>query len=100
MDIGQLIFIVSRLFFGALASFFAIMLWSKIRDIPWMLMVIGTIAAYAEIVYSILKTLGITEGFEPKIGSVPVTAIILPNLPTIFYSIAFLVMIIRKTRRR
>jgi|UniRef100_A0A7C3E761 hypothetical protein len=100
MDIGQLIFIVSRLFLGALASFLAIMLWAKIRDIPWMLMVIGTIAAYAEIVYQILKTLGVTEGFEPTIGSVPVAAIVLPNLPTIFYSIAFLVMIIRKSRRR
>lgn len=65
-----------------------------------MLMVIGTIAAYAEIVYSILKTLGITDGFEPTIGSVPIAAIVLPNLPTIFYSMAFLVMIIRKTRRR
>jgi len=76
------------------------MLWSKIRDVPWMLMVIGTIAAYAETVYSILNKLGITEGFEPVIGSVPVAAIILPNLPTIFYSIAFLIMIIRKTRFR
>ncbi|AEJ18629.1 hypothetical protein [Gracilinema caldarium] len=100
MDSGQLIFIVSRLFLGALASFFAIMLWAKIRDIPWMLMVIGTIAAYAETVYSILNTLGITDGFETKIGSVPVAAIVLPNLPTIFYSMAFLVMIIKKSRHR
>lgn len=100
MDAGQLLFIVSRLFFGAIASFFAIILWSQIRDMAWMLIVIGTIAAYAEIIYSILKNLGITEGFEPKIGSVPIAAIVLPNLPTIFYSIAFLVMIIRKTRRR
>jgi len=100
MDIGLLIFIVSRLFLGALASFFAIILWAKTRDIPWMLMVIGTITAYAEIVYQILKTLGITEGFEPTLGSVPVAAVVLPNLPTIFYSIAFLIMIIRKSRRR
>jgi hypothetical protein len=100
MDSGQLIFIISRLCLGALASFFAIMLWAKIRDIPWMLMVIGTIAAYAETVYSILNVLGITDGFETKIGSVPVASLILSNLPTIFYSMAFLVMIIRKSRRR
>jgi hypothetical protein len=98
MDVGQIVYIISRLVLGALASFFAIMLWSKTRDIAWMLMVIGAIAAYIEIVYSILEILGITEGDSLVIGSVPAASIILPCLPVIFFIIAFAVMVFRKYR--
>ena len=99
MDAGEIVFIVSRLTTGALAAFFAIMLWSKTRDIAWMLMVIGTIAAYVETVYSILVLFGIT-GSQLSIGSVPVAAILLPNLRTAFFIAAFVVMVVRKMRRR
>jgi hypothetical protein len=99
MDSGQILFIVSRLTFGALASFLAIMLWSKTRDAAWMLMVIGTIVAYVEIVYSILELFGITKGDTFAIGSVPVIAITLPILRMGFFIAAFLIMVIRKYRR-
>ncbi|MDR2028421.1 MAG: hypothetical protein LBP93_02650 [Treponema sp.] len=100
MDTGEIVYISSRLFLGALASFFAIILWSKSRDVAWMLMVIGTIAAYAEIVYSILNVFGISGGGLISIGSVPLASIILPNLPTVFFIAAFVVMVIRKFRHR
>jgi hypothetical protein len=100
MDVGEIIYISSRLVLGAFASFFAIMLWSKTRDVAWMLMVIGTIAAYIETVYSILDLFGITEGDTLMIGSVPAAAIILPCLRTIFFIVAFLVMVLRKYRHR
>jgi hypothetical protein len=99
MDSGQVIYIVSRLVLGALASFFAIMVWSKIRDVAWMLMVIGTIAVYVETVYSILDLMGIAGDTILVIGSVPLIAIILPCLPTIFFMTAFVVMALRKFRR-
>jgi hypothetical protein len=99
MDSGQVIYIVSRLVLGALASFFAIMVWSKIRDVAWMLMVIGTIAVYVETVYSILNLMGITGDTIFVIGSVPLVTIILPCLPTVFFTAAFVVMAVRKFRR-
>jgi hypothetical protein len=99
MDSGQVIYISSRLILGALASFFAIMVWSKTRDVAWMLMVIGTIAAYVETVYSILLLMGITGGNILTIGSVPLVSIVLPCLPTVFFTAAFIVMVIRKYRR-
>jgi hypothetical protein len=98
METGYLIYILSRLILGALASFFAIMLWSKTRDPAWMLMVTGTIAGYAGIVYSTLGVLGITEGTAFPAGSVPVAALILVNLPACCFIAAFLVMIARKFR--
>jgi uncharacterized membrane protein len=76
------------------------MLWSKTRDVAWMLMVIGTVAAYIETVYSILDMFGITEGDTFVIGSVPVAAIVLPSLRTAFFIIAFLIMVVRKYGRR
>ena len=100
MDSGQLVYILSRLILGALASFFAIMLWSKTRDIAWMLMVIGTIAAYVETVYSILNLFGISGGSILTIGTVPIMSILLPSLPTVFFIAAFLVMVVRKYGRR
>ena len=100
MDSGQLVYILGRLSLGALASFFAIMLWSKTRDIAWMLMVIGTIAAYVETVYSILVLLGISGYNIFSIGSMPIMSIILPCLPTVFFIAAFIVMVVRKYRRR
>lgn len=100
MDAGQITYIVSRLVLGALASFFAIMLWSKTRDVAWMLMVIGTIAAYIETVYSILDIFGIAGKEAFLIGSVPAAAIVLPCLRTAFFIIAFMIMVFRKYRRR
>jgi len=100
MDTGQLIYILSRLVLGAIASFLAIMLWSKTRDVAWMLIVIGTIAAYAEIVYSILNLFGITGGASLTIGSVSLMSIVLPCLPTVFFIAAFAVMVARKYCRR
>ena len=100
MDLGQLVYILSRLGLGALASFFAIMLWSKTRDVAWMLMVIGTIAAYVETVYSILNLFGISSWGVITIGSMPLMSILLPCLPTVFFIATLLVMVVRKYRRR
>ena len=100
MDSGQILFITSRLILGALAAFFAIMLWSKTRDTAWMLVVIGAIAGYIEIVYSILELFGITLGDTMLIGSVPAAAIILPALRISFFTAAFVVMVMRQYRHR
>ena len=97
MDSGQLIYIMSRLILGALAAFLAIMLWSRTRDAAWMLMVIGAIAAYAEIVYSILRLLGVIGGIV--VGSIPLMSILLSCLPLVFFIAALAVMVFRKYRR-
>ena len=98
MDLGQVVYILSRLILGALASFFAIMLWSKTRDLAWMFMVIGIIAAYVETVYSILNLLGLAGRNILAIGSVPFMSILLSCLPTAFFIAAFGVMVFRKYR--
>lgn len=100
MDAGQVLFIYSRLILGALAAFFAIVLWSKTRDTAWMLMAIAAIVMYIEIVYSILELLGIFAGSILLIGSVPLPAILLPALRMIFCIAGFSVMAIRVYRQQ
>jgi len=98
MDLGQAIYVLSRLALGAIASFFAIMLWARTRDIAWMLMVIGIIAAYVETIHAILNVFGIGGGNIVVIGSMPLVSIILPNLPMVFFIAAFAVAVFRKYR--
>ena len=94
---GETAFILSQLILGAAATFFAIMLWSRTRDIAWMLIIIGAIVAYIEIVHSILGRLGMGGEFF-LIGSVPIISFILPLLRMLFFIAAFLVMIIKHSR--
>jgi len=99
MDTGNVLYFVSSLTTGALAAFFAIMLWSKTRDTVWMLLAIGTILAYIETIYPVLSLFGLTEGQFLIGGSVPVVKLLLPNLRAAFFIAGFLIMIIRKFRR-
>ena len=95
MDTGQLVFILSQLILGALASFFAIMLWSKTREISWMLIVIGTFTAYIEIIYSVLSVAGFAGRNSMLIGSVSMLEILLPSLRMIFFIAAFYIMVVK-----
>ena len=96
MDSGQTVFILSQLVLGAVASFLAIILWAKTRDLAWMLIICGAIVAYIEIVHSILGLFGMGGGDFFLIGSVPLISFILPLLRMIFFIAAFLVMIIKR----
>jgi hypothetical protein len=98
MDTGEIIFIFCRLFLGAAAAFFAIMLWSRTRDIAWMLMAGGIIIAYGESLYGILDVLGIFA-IPSVFESFPLAAA-LSNIPVLFFIAAFLVMVIRSYGRR
>ena len=100
MNMAQIIYIVSRLLFGAIAAFLAINLWSKTRDISWMLMVAGAIALYVETIYSVLSMFGIVEGSVISINSLSTSAsvitIVLTNLPVLFFIAAFITLVKKK----
>jgi hypothetical protein len=100
MDSGQTLFILSQLVLGAVATFLAIMLWSRTRDAAWMLIVVGIIVSYIEIVHNILGLFGISGGDSVLIGSVPLVSFILPLLRMFFFILAFLIMIIRQFKQK
>ncbi len=95
---SELITLIVRLGTGALATFFAIVLWSTTRDTAWLLVIIGTILRYGEIMYSTFQLFGILTG-EAIVLGVPIVRILLTNLPAVFYGIAFIIMIARSRVR-
>lgn len=84
----------------AVATFLAIVVWARSRDAAWMLIVVGVIAGYGEILYAMLVQFGFLP--EPGQGSawLGMLAFILPNLPWVFFSAAFIAMIARRRRPR
>ena len=96
MGTDQMILMLSRFVLGAIATFLAIMLWSRTRDSAWMLIVVGTIAHYGEIVFTALESFGVVRLDVVTIGSIAVFPLILANLPTLFFILAFLVMVVRR----
>lgn len=96
MGTEQVILMLSRFALGAIGTFLAILLWSKTRDPAWMLIVVGTIAYYGEIVFTALESFGVIRLDVLTIGTVAVFPIVLVNLPMFFFILAFLVMVVRR----
>jgi len=93
LDISMLI----KLFMGALATFFAILLWSKTRDTAWILISIGTVVFYVAIIFSTLNDFGILEEFRLfGLFGFDILSLILINLPILLYTIAFIIVILRR----
>lgn len=97
IQIQQFIAESSRLLFGAFATFCAILLWSRTRDMAWTFVIVGTIISYAGIVYGTLATFGIIDEAKLLLREVPVVKIALTDLPPLFVGIGFIVAV---TRRR
>jgi len=99
MESGQTVFIISQLVLGAIASFLAIMFWSRTRDPAWMLIIIGVLISYIEIVHSILGLFGMSGDFF-VIGSVPVVSFVLPLIRMLFFIAGFAVMVFRQFQNK
>jgi len=98
MELGQEAFILCRLILGALASFLAIMLWSRTRDVAWIFVIIGTIITYIETIFSVLSLFGIGGGNIFSENSLFFVSIFLTCLPMVSFIAAFTVMVFRKYR--
>jgi len=83
----------------AVTTFLAIIVWSRIRDLAWMLIVVGIIASYADILYSLLVEYGLVPDAARSAGATGLLAYIFPNLPWLFFCLAFVVMIRRRRPR-
>jgi hypothetical protein len=84
----------------AVATFLAIIVWSRVREVSWMLIVVGILAGYADILYSLLVEFGLLPDPSHSIGGAGMLVFIFPNLPWILFSIAFMVMLSHRGTRR
>lgn len=93
---GALAILASRFAFVAVSTFLAIIVWARVRDAAWMFMVVGVVAGYADILYALLGEFGLQPRLLLTLAGADPLAMILPNLPWLFFSIAFAVMARRK----
>lgn len=94
----QLAALALRFLFIAVSTFLAIVVWARVRDIAWMLLVIGVIAAYGDVMYDLLLQFGFLP--EPSDNELyaSILSFVLPNLPWAFFSAAFIAMILKRRR--
>ncbi len=85
-----------HLLFGAFATFCAILLWSRTRDMAWTFVIVGTIISYAGIVYGTLATFGIIDEAAFALRGVHVVRIALADLPPLFLGIGFIIAVSRR----
>jgi len=90
---------LSRLGVGAIGTFFAILLWSQTRDPAWVLVIIGTLVAYAEVLFSTLESFGIVSAEQFNLSGIPLLRLALTNLPMLLLTCAFISVIARRRPR-
>jgi hypothetical protein len=98
-SMAEYLLTLSRLGVGAIGTFFAILLWSQTRDAAWVLVIIGTLVAYAEAVYGTLLGFGIVSAELFNLSGVPVLRLALANLPMLLLAGAFIVVLARRRLR-
>ncbi|MCF6334673.1 MAG: hypothetical protein L3J12_02910 [Spirochaetales bacterium] len=98
MVLNEMVTVISRISFGAIATFMAILYWSHTRDTAWMLIIIAVIIHYGQIMYSIFIKFGILGSDFFIIPGLLDIGTLLSVLPLIFISIAFIVLMVRYNR--
>ena len=93
------VWLVTRFAMAGIMTFLAIILWSRTRDVAWMLIVIGAVSSYADLLFDLFTRTGLVDEGKLVLFGLPVARIVFSNLPYLFMSAAFIVMIARKSRR-
>ncbi len=98
MALAPFLLLISRLCVGAICAFFAIILWSRTRDGAWILVVLGALLAYVDILLTTLEAFGIIAWEGLLWNGIPIYKLAATNLPLLFLTVAFIVAIGRKSR--
>ena len=98
METAELVAIIVKLGVGAMATFFAIVLWSMTRDSAWLFIIMGVILRYGGIMYDTFQLFGILTN-ETLVLGLPLVTLLLTNLPYVFFTVAFIIMIARSRIR-
>jgi hypothetical protein len=85
--------LVVRLALGALASFLAIIVWSKTRDLAWICVIAGILASYAGTLYRALRLFGLFSGPEILVYGASLGSLVSDNLSVVFFILAFIVFL-------
>lgn len=95
MESSEILLYIVKLVLGGILAFLAIMLWSRTRDAAWMSLVAGVVTTYAGLAYELFVKLGIILESRLEFFGIPVSSLIFTIVPSIFFILAFILMLFR-----
>lgn len=82
---GAVFELLVRLSLGALASFFAIISWTRTRNLYWVCVIAGILSTYAATLYRALRSFGLFAGPQILVLGAPLGTLISDNLSVLFF---------------
>lgn len=92
---SDIVFCIIKLVLSGTTAFLAILLFNRTQDGAWLSLVAGVITGYAGIVYDMLLKLGLVSGLDGTIFGIPLLKLFFTVVPSIFFILAFIMMIHR-----
>ncbi|MGI5065154.1 hypothetical protein [Treponema putidum] len=86
---GYPILLFVKLFLGAAAVFFGIIVWSKTKKVSMILFVLGVFLMYISILTDTLVYFGFINTNFFTIGRIPLLSLVLESVPIIFFIAGF-----------
>jgi hypothetical protein len=93
---GVVFELLIRLALGAVASFLAIICWTRTRTASWMCVIIGILSGYVGTLYQTLRAFGLFATPELTVFGASLGNIISVNLPLVFFIFACFLFITEK----
>lgn len=92
----EILLAIVKLSAGGLISFLAILLMSKIREVGWTCLVCGFLFSYAAQIFEILEKLKVISHLSITLWGMPLSALLCIAIPALFYTLGFILMLIKK----
>ncbi len=82
---GAVAELLVRIVLGAVASFLAIVSWTRTRSLAWMLVIVGILASYVGTLYRALRAFGLFSGPEIAFFGTSLGILVSENLPLLCF---------------
>ena len=87
---GAVAELLVRIALGAVASFLAIVCWTRTRSPAWIFVISGVLASYIGTLYRALRAFGLLTGPEVAFFGTSLGILISENLPLVCFIAAFI----------
>ena len=94
---GELSVLVGDLVLTGIVAFLGIMLWSMTREPAWMLVIIGFVLRFGDVVFQTLDRFGIITVADVRLLGIPLFWVLMRVVPLLFVILG-LVSMIRSSR--
>ncbi|MBB6481145.1 hypothetical protein [Spirochaeta isovalerica] len=95
----EIILLLVKLLAGFAATVTAVLLWSRTREASWLLVVVGTVFLYGEVIAETLQVFGLTDLQKFTFFGIPVIEALFALLPFLFFTAGFISFLTARRKR-